>query len=263
MTSVDLNADLGEGVSGDPDIDPVLLDELLLREVTSANVACGGHAGDDTSMARVCSSAVRGGVAIGAQASYVDRSGFGRARIDVAHPTLVAQLVAQLAALRTHAVAAGGTVSYVKPHGALYNTAADDADVARSVVQAVLRDAESTGVTLPVLTLPGCALAVVATAHGLDVVGEAFADRAYTLDGRLVPRSLPGAVLADADVVRERVLRLATHGVLRTIDGADIAVGARSICLHSDTPGAAATAAAVRRALTAAGVTVKSFVDTP
>jgi len=263
VTTLDLNADLGEGVSGDADLTPAGLDDLLLRHVTSANVACGGHAGDDESMARVCRLAVDRGVAIGAQVSYVDRTGFGRTRLDVDHDTLVGQLLDQLEALRAHATAAGGRVGYLKAHGALYNAAATDADVARAVVDAVLSDAARTGAALPALTLPGCILADLATAQGIPVVGEAFADRAYTDQGLLVPRSQDGAVIDDGTAAVTRVVRLASTGLLTSIDGVDVSVRARSVCLHSDTPGAARAAALLRNALEAAGVAVAAFVDVP
>ena len=263
MTTLDLNADLGEGVSGDADLTPAGLDDLLLRHVTSANVACGGHAGDDESMARVCRLAVDRGVAIGAQVSYVDRSGFGRSRIDVDHDTLVLQLLDQLEALRAHAAAAGGRVGYLKAHGALYNAATTDADVARAVVDAVASDAARAGAALPVLTLPGCVLADLAAAQGIPVVGEAFADRAYTDQGLLVPRSQDGAVIDDGTAAVTRVVRLASTGLLTSIDGVDVSVSARSVCLHSDTPGAARAAALLRQALEAAGVAVAAFVDVP
>ena len=259
--SIDLNADLGEGVSGDADLDPEMLDDLLLHQVSSANVACGGHAGDERSMARVCLLAVQRGVAIGAQVSYVDPGGFGRRRLDVTHSTLVAQLAEQVAVLREIATGQGGTVSYVKPHGALYNAAADDPTVAAGVVEAVLLDAERHGhPPYPLLTLPGCVLAQVAAAHAVPVVGEAFADRAYTSGGRLVPRGTPGAVLTDPDAVVARVVRLVLEGLVRSADGTDVAVEARSVCLHSDTPGAARNARLVRAALTEAGVAVAPFV---
>jgi len=260
MATIDLNTDLGEGVSGEPGLDPAELDDLLLESVTSANVACGGHAGDDVSMARVCRLAVERRVAIGAQVSYVDREGFGRTRLDVAHGTLVAQLLEQLGALRAQAVAASGSVDYLKPHGALYNAAAADAQVARAVVDALLADAASTGTCLPVLTLPRCQLARSAAAHGIPVVGEAFADRAYTGDGLLLPRSQPGAVIHDLDTVLARVVRLARLGLVRSADGVEVPLDARSVCVHSDTPGAARTAAAIRAALADAGVVVQSFV---
>ena len=263
MTTFDLNADLGEGVSGDPGQGPEALDDLLLQRVTSANVACGGHAGDDASMARVCRVAVERGVAIGAQVSYVDRAGFGRTRLDVERETLVQQLLAQLEALRSHALDAGGRVAYLKPHGALYNAAATDADVAGTVVDALLADGSRTGTTLPVLSLPGSVLALQAAARGITVVAEAFADRAYSADGRLVPRSHPGAVIDDEATVVARVVRLATSGVVTSIDGVDVRVDARSVCLHSDTSGAARTVGVVRTALESAGVHVATFVELP
>ena len=258
--SIDLNADLGEGVSGDAGMDPDLLDDLLLQQVSSANVACGGHAGDERSMARVCRTAVQRGVSIGAQVSYVDRSGFGRTRLAVAHATLVAQLAEQVATLREIAKGEGATVTYVKPHGALYNAAADDRSVAASIVESLLHDSGQHGhPPYPLLTLPGCALAQAAAARGVRVVGEAFADRAYTADARLVPRGTPGAVLDDVEDVVSRVVRLATEGVVRGIDGVDLPITAESVCLHSDTPGAARTAARVRTALSDAGVAVVPF----
>jgi UPF0271 protein len=263
MTTLDLNADLGEGVSGEPDADPAELDDLLLRAITSANVACGGHAGDEESMARVCRLAVERGVAIGAQVSYVDRAGFGRRRVDVDHGTLVQQLLGQLEALRAHAVDAGGSVAYVKPHGALYNAAVTDAAVAGAVVDTVLADAHSHGASLPILTLAGGALAELAAARGIPVVAEAFADRAYSADGRLVPRSQDGAVIVVEEDVVARAVRLATSGLVTSIDGVDVVVHARSVCLHSDTPGAARSAARLRAALEAAGIDVRAFVELP
>ena len=255
--TLDLNADLGEGVATST-LDAAQLDDALLGIVTSANVACGGHAGDDASMARVCSVAVERGVAIGAQVSYVDRPGFGRRRLDVDAGTLRQQLLEQLGDLRRHARAAGGRVAYLKPHGALYNTAADVPDVADTVVSAVLADAESHR-QLPLLALPGSVLALRARAAGIEVVAEAFADRAYTPSGRLVPRAHDGAVVTDPDAVVARVLRLESDGVLESVDGTDIGIDARSVCLHSDTDGAVELARRVRQALWAAGVVLVPF----
>ena len=255
--ALDLNADLGEGVGDSPEA----LDDELLRAVTSANVACGGHAGDDASMARVCRLAAERGVAIGAQVSYVDREGFGRVRLDVRRDRLEDQLVEQIETLRGHARHAGSDVQYVKPHGALYNAAADDPDIARAVVGAVVRAAETTGALLPLLTLPGCVQARTAEQAGVPVAGEAFADRGYTALGRLVPRGEPGALVTDPDAVVARVLRLVTQGVLVAVDGTVVAVRAASVCMHSDTPGAAATAAALRHALEDADVRVRPFVQ--
>jgi len=255
--TLDLNADLGEGIATS-ELTDAELDLALLDVVTSANVACGGHAGDDASMARVCEAAVERGVAIGAQVSYVDRAGFGRTRLDVAPADLVAQLLEQVHVLRTHARAAGGRVAYLKPHGALYNAAADDPAVADAVVGAVLADAEDHR-QLPLLTLPGCVLALRARAAGIEVVAEAFADRAYTGEGRLVPRTFPGSVVHDPDAVVERVLRLERLGKVLSQDGTDVTVEARSVCLHSDTDGAVDLARRVRHALWSAGVLLVPF----
>jgi 5-oxoprolinase (ATP-hydrolysing) subunit A len=253
--ALDLNADLGEGIGDDPDA----LDDALLRTVTSANVACGGHAGDDLSMARVCRTAVERGVAIGAQVSYVDREGFGRTRLDVPCGELEGQLLDQVQALRVHARDAGADVEYVKPHGALYNAAVDDPHVARAVVGAIVRDAETTGVVLPVLTLPGSELARRAVQAGVPTAAEAFADRGYTAAGRLVPRGEPGALVTDTATVVARVLRLVMTGVVAAVDGSLLQVRAVSVCLHSDTPGAVGTAAALRQALADHEVRVGPF----
>lgn len=243
----DLNADLGEG-----DAD---MDARLLEVVTSANVACGGHAGDTESMRRICAQAVVRGVAIGAQVSYVDREGFGRRHVDVPPAILAEQVAEQIAALDAQARAAGTAVTYVKPHGALYHRAASDYDTAESVL------AGATG--LPVLTLPHGTLRASAIARGIPAHAEAFADRGYLPDGRLVPRDQPGALLASADTVSERVRRLVTERRIVAVDGSHITVDARSICVHADTPGADAIARLVREALTAEGANVRTFVPVP
>lgn len=244
MTSVwDLNADLGEG-----DAD---MDTRLLEVVTSANVACGGHAGDPESMRRICSEAVARGVAIGAQVSYVDREGFGRHRIDVSAALLSEQIAQQIAELDVHARAAGTEVSYVKPHGALYHVAASD----HGTSEAVLTGAGG----LPILTLPHGALRASAIARGIPAHAEAFADRGYLADGGLVPRGQPGALLVSPATVTDRVRRLVAERRIVAIDGTHITVDARSICVHADTPGADAIARLVREVLVAGGATVRSF----
>jgi 5-oxoprolinase (ATP-hydrolysing) subunit A len=259
MASIDLNADLGEGVRT-ATLDEAALDDGLLAVVTSANVACGGHAGDDDSMRRVCASAAARGVVVGAQVSYADRAGFGRTRLDVDADVLVSQLLAQITALRGHARAAGTEVAYLKPHGALYNTAVEDAAVADVVLDAVLRDAETSGRALPVVTLADGSLARRAAARGLVVVAEVFADRAYTAAGRLLPRHEPGAVLLDHEVVVERVLAMVVAGRVRSHDGVELEVRAESVCLHSDTEGALELAHAVAVALRAEGVALAPAV---
>lgn len=231
---VDLNADLGESWerwrSGE--------DALLLDVVTSANVCCGAYAGDADLMRATCEAAVARGVAIGAQVGYRDRDNFGRVFVDMAPDELAAELAGQVRLLDGIARAAGGTVTYVKPHGALYNAIVHHEQHARAVVDAVLSLEEP----LPVLGLPGARVLEIAADAGVPVVHEGFADRAYTPDGRLVPRSEPGAVLDDPAAVGAQAVRL---------------LGAvASICVHSDSPGALALAGAVRAALEGAGAEV-------
>jgi len=248
---IDLNADLGEGFGvwrlGD--------DDALLSIVTSANIACGFHAGDPLTMRRACGTAVTRGVSIGAQVSYRDLAGFGRREMDVPPDELTAELLYQIAALDGIARAAGGRVRYVKPHGALYNRAARDPVQAAAVAAAVA----AYDPALTVLTLPGCATARAAADAGLTVVAEGFADRAYHADGTLVSRREPGAVLTDAGQVAARAVAMATGRPVPTADGREAAIMSRSVCLHGDTPGAVALARAVREALAAAGVRVAPF----
>ena len=248
---LDLNSDLGEGFGswqlGD--------DDALLDVVTSANVACGFHAGDPSTMRSVCSSAVDRGVSIGAQVSYRDLAGFGRRFIDIDPVELADEVLYQIGALDAFARAAGGSVRYVKPHGALYNATVHHRDQARAVVQG----ARAFGGELPVLGLPGSLLLEEAEQAGLPVVFEAFADRGYTPEGTLVPRREAGAVFTDTEQVVARALRLAERGELVAVDGTVLPSEARSLCLHGDTPGAVDHALAVRDALTSAGVTLNSF----
>ena len=255
---IDLNADLGEGFGvwalGD--------DDALLRVVSSANVACGFHAGDPSIIARVCRTAGERGVAVGAQVSYRDLIGFGRRALPMAPDDLVADLTYQIGAVWALARAAGSALRYVKAHGALYNTAAVDAEVAAAVVRAVAQTPID-GAALPILCQPGSQLAAAAAAAGLRVVAEAFADRAYSPDGTLAPRSQPGAVIHDADAVVARCLRLAAGEGIVAVDGSVLDVRAESICLHGDTPGAAELAARVRAALEAAGVRIAPFAPGP
>ncbi|MGA5900751.1 LamB/YcsF family protein [Streptomyces venetus] len=251
MTSIDLNADLGEGFGRWRLTD----DERLLSVVTSANVACGFHAGDAATMRRVCELAAERGVRIGAQVSYRDLAGFGRRAMDVPPAELAAEVAYQIGALEVFARAAGAGVAYVKPHGALYNRVVGDEEQAAAVVDGVLlADA-----TLPVLGLPGSRLLELAGKAGLPVVTEAFADRAYTEAGTLVPRTLEGAVVTDPDTVVERSLSLARSGEVVSHSGTRIEVRARSLCLHGDTPGAVELARRVRERLEASGVRVEAF----
>ncbi|MEU6061717.1 5-oxoprolinase subunit PxpA [Streptomyces sp. NPDC047097] len=250
--SIDLNADLGEGFGRWRLTD----DEQLLSVVTSANVACGFHAGDPATMRRVCATAAERGVRIGAQVSYRDLAGFGRRAMDVPAGELAAEVAYQIGALEVFARAAGSRVSYVKPHGALYNRAVWDEEQARAVVEGVLL----AGGSLPVLGLPGSRLHAAAEKAGLPVVGEAFADRAYTPEGTLVPRTEEGAVITDADAVVERSVAVARFGTVTARDGTSVPVRARSLCLHGDTPGAVTLARRVRARLEDAEVRVEAFV---
>ncbi|MCD9198844.1 LamB/YcsF family protein [Aeromicrobium wangtongii] len=233
---IDLNADLGESWerwrSGE--------DVRLLDVVTSANVCCGAYAGDAELMRVTCEAAVSRGVAIGAQVGYPDRDGFGRVFVDLPPAALRREVVRQVRLLDDIATSAGGAVTYVKPHGALYNTIVHHEEHARAVVDAML-DLDA---PLPLLGLPGSRALEIAVDAGLSVVHEGFADRAYTAAGRLVPRSEPGAVLDDPSAVAAQAVRL--HR--------DVA----SICVHSDSPGALDLARAVRIALEGAGAEVTS-----
>jgi 5-oxoprolinase (ATP-hydrolysing) subunit A len=248
---VDLNADLGESYGtwrlGD--------DEALLSVITSANIACGFHAGDPLTIRRACAAAVACGVAIGAQVSYHDLAGFGRREMTVPAEELTAEVLYQIAALDGIARAEGGRVSYVKPHGALYNRAVWDTGQAGAITAAI----RAYDPALPLLTLPGSAAAIEASAGGLTVVAEAFADRAYRDDGTLVQRGQPEAVLTDPEAVASRVVGLVTDGTVKSVTGRPIRVLARSVCLHGDTPGAVSLALAVRGALEKAGVRLASF----
>jgi UPF0271 protein len=247
---IDLNADLGEGFGRWRLTD----DESLLSAVTSANVACGFHAGDPVTMRRVCDLAAERGVRIGAQVSYRDLAGFGRRAMDVPPQELTAEVAYQIGALEVFARAAGSRVSYVKPHGALYNRAVHDAEQAASVVAGVLLAG-----SLPVLGLPGSQLLAAAADAGLPAVPEAFADRAYTAEGTLVPRREPGAVVEDGDEVVARSVRLARDGEVTALTGQSVQVVARSLCVHGDTPGAARLAGRVRAALEDAGLRLGAF----
>ena len=248
---MDLNSDLGEGYGhwalGD--------DAALLEVVTSANVACGFHAGDPATIDRTVRTATEHGVAVGAQVSYPDLVGFGRREIDVAPDDLTADVLYQIGALEAFARAAGSRVRYVKPHGALYNRIVRDPVQAAAVVEAVRRYDP----TLPLLALPGSAAMQAAQEAGIPAVGEGFADRAYTGEGRLVSRREPGAVLHDPERVAARAVVMAKEGRVETVDGGEVAVQVRSLCVHGDTPGAVDLARAVRAALEEAGVALQAF----
>ena len=248
---IDLNSDVGESFGswtmGD--------DAAIMPSVSSANVACGFHAGDPSGIAQTCRDAVAAGVTIGAHVGYRDLAGFGRRFLDCTPTELADDVLYQIGALEALAGAAGATVRYVKPHGALYNTIVRHEAHAQAVIDGIA----AFGADLPVLLLPGSIALEKAEEAGLRGVAEAFADRGYTPEGTLVSRREPGAVLHDEDEVAARMVRLATEGVVTAVDGSDVRVAAESICVHGDTPGAVSMAAAVRRALEDAGVTIAPF----
>jgi UPF0271 protein len=248
---IDLNADLGETWENRSTAD----DAALLEVVTSANVACGFHAGDPETMARTVALAAARGVSVGAHVSYRDREGFGRRFQAVEPAELRAQTLRQLRALAAACLAARTRVAYVKPHGALYHAICTDQGQAAAVVSAIV--AFDPG--LPLLGLPDTVASRLAAAAGLPTVVEAFADRAYTATGGLVPRGTTGAVLDDPQVVAARMLDLVATGSFEAIDGSRVAVAAQSLCVHGDSPGAVEIARAVRARLEAAGVTLAPF----
>ena len=252
---IDLNADLGEGFGrwslGD--------DDALLEVITSANVACGFHAGDPTIMRRVCRSARERSVAVGAQFSYRDLAGFGRRPISMPAAELTNDIVYQIGGLDACARAEGTRVSYVKPHGALNNVSAVDAEQAAAIVDAVL----AVDATLPILVLPGSQLEQQAAAAGLRTVPEAFPDRAYDRDRQLLSRSMPDAVLHDVDAIVRRAVDLACRASVTSYDGVELTVRAESLCLHGDNAASVTAARAIATALRDNGVALASFVDPP
>lgn len=248
---MDLNSDLGESFGawamGD--------DASMLDIVTSANVACGFHAGDPAGILDTLRAAAARGVVVGAHVGYPDLVGFGRRALDPSSRELVADVIYQIGALQGLAAAAGTRVRYVKPHGALYNTIAHDERQAADVITALL--ALDPGLVL--MGLAGSPLLDWARARGLRVVAEAFADRAYSPDGALVSRREPGAVLHDPEQIADRMLDLVRTGELTAIDGSRVRLQADSICVHGDSPGAVAMARAVRQRLESSGIALTPF----
>lgn len=251
MKTIDLNSDLGESYGAWRMGDDVAMIEI----VSSANIACGFHAGDPAGILRTLEAAARCGVAIGAHVSYPDLAGFGRRDMDIAPADLVADVVYQIGALKGLATTVGATVSYVKPHGALYNRIAVDPVQGAAVIEAI----KAIDPSLAMMGLANAPIIGQARAAGLHTVAEAYADRAYTPAGRLVSRREPGAVLHDASLIAERMVHLALHGTIEAIDGSVIAIDAQSLCVHGDSADAVAIAREVRRRLEAEGVGIASF----
>jgi 5-oxoprolinase (ATP-hydrolysing) subunit A len=251
MITIDLNCDMGESFGPWP----MGADAAILPYVTSANVACGFHAGDPAGMARTVALAARQGVAIGAHPGYPDLVGFGRRDLQMSADELEAAVLYQIGALAAIAAVQGQRLIHVKPHGALYNRAAADPAVAAPVVRAISRLAP----TLPLVFvgLAGSGMVDAARAAGLPVAAEAFADRAYEADGRLRARSQPGALLTDPAAAAAQAVRMVQDGRVIAYDGTPAPVQADTLCIHGDTPGAPAIAQAVRAALEAAGIAVR------
>jgi UPF0271 protein len=248
MAAVDLNADLGEAETLLPS------DLAILDCVTSANLSCGFHAGNLTAIQASLVAALERGVTVGAHVSYRDRQGFGRRPREVPALQLRADIVEQYGILAGLAANAGGSVPYIKPHGALYHRMGVDEVVAAVVVDAV----KACGISL-LVAQAGTVVAESATGAGLMVIAEAFADRAYLADGRLVPRGDPDAVFSEPQVVAKRAISLVTRGGIEAADGAWLPVACETLCVHGDTPSASASARETRIALEAAGVNVRSF----
>ena len=253
MVTVDINSDLGEGFGawrmGD--------DARMYPVVTSANLACGFHAGDAVTMLAGARVALEHGVRIGAHPSYRDLAGFGRRAMDVDPHELHAEVLYQVAALRGLAASVGAEVRYLKPHGALYNRISGTGPAAEGQADAVARVAAEC--RLPILGLPGGAIERIAADHGVPFVAEGFADRAYLQGGTLAPRSIPGAVIEDPDEVAERALQMVRGGTVDTLDGEPIPVEIASLCVHGDTPGAVEMARRIRSELERDGVEVRAF----
>lgn len=251
MAAIDLNSDLGESFGpwkmGD--------DDAMLAIVTSANIACGFHAGDPAGILRTLRAAVQSGVTVGAHVGYRDLAGFGRRNMDPTSDELVGDVIYQIGALQGLAAAAGTRVTYVKPHGALYNTIAFDKRQAADVIDAI----RMLDPNLVLVALAGSPLIDQARAAGLTVAAEAFADRAYTSTGQLVSRREKGAVLHDPQLVARRMLQLVTEGTVESTDGQTVHIEAQSICVHGDSPDAVEMARQVRSILEREGITVRPF----
>lgn len=244
MPSIDINADLGEGEASDAEI---------LRVVSSCNIACGGHAGDTASMRATVAAAIANGVAIGAHPSYPDREGFGRRSDFIAGPDLRVTLVEQIRSLSAIVSEHGASLHHVKPHGALYNDACANAELADIVAEAVLDACD--GVYL--VGLPNSELQRAAVRCGLPYLAEAFIDRAYLADGRLVPRAEPGAVHQSLSTIAAQAISLARDHMVTSIDGRPVSLSADTLCVHGDTAGAAEAARAVRHALEQQGIEIR------
>ena len=246
MRSIDLNSDLGEGAGHDPEI---------MRFVTSANIACGAHAGDERTMRETVELALRNGVSIGAHPGYPDRANFGRLPMRMDALALIEEVAAQVRALADIAATAGARLNHVKAHGAMYNQAERDRDIASAIASGIFDDAR--GASLLVFAPPGSAMLERALAMDLRVAREGFVDRAYEPDGTLRSRRLPGALHTDPTAAAAQAVSFVKEGGVRAYDGSFLRLEVDTLCLHGDTPGAPAIAAAVREAFAREGIAVR------
>ena len=251
MPSIDLNCDLGESFGAYT----IGMDSAVIPFITSANVACGYHAGDPLIMQKTVAACKQHGVHIGAHPGYPDLVGFGRRNLAATPAEVKAYIQYQVGALSAFCTAAGVPLCHVKPHGAMYNMAAKDEALARAVCEGILE----VNPKLTLLALSGSAMVRAAHETGLPVKNEVFADRGYQADGTLVPRSRPGAMITDEDEAIARVIRMAKEGVVRSVDGVDVPLTADSVCVHGDGEKALAFVQRIRAALTDAGIEVKAL----
>jgi UPF0271 protein len=251
MPAVDLNADLAEGDVFSP------RDMEILDTVTSASLACGFHAGNRDVMRAAAAACVRRGVAIGAHVSFRDRAGFGRRAVDVRPAQLVDDIVEQCGLLTHEAAAVGGTVEYVKPHGALYNQMGVDPTTAAAVIEAVAAQHHRV-----LVAQSGTVVIDLARRADVRVVPEGFPDRGYVASGRLVARRDDGALVDDPEIAAQRAVSMVRRGGLRSVDGTWVPMSVETLCIHGDAPGAVASARRVRAALQSEGITLRSFTRT-
>lgn len=254
--SINLNADMGEGF-GAYDIGN---DDGILKIIRSANIACGFHAGDPQVMSRTVKLAVEHGVAIGAHPGFPDLMGFGRRKMECDSDEIEAYLIYQIGALQAFCAAHGARLRHVKPHGALYNMAVGNEALLRSIARAIAK----VDLSLFLVTLAGrhaARSAAIAREEGVSTLFEAFPDRAYTAEGTLVARHLPGAVIHDAEKAADRAVRMAIEGVVVAEDGTTVPLAAHTLCLHGDNPNGVALAATIRARLEAAGIEVRPMTE--
>ena len=251
MTKVDLNCDLGESFGAYK----IGMDEEVLQYISSANIACGWHAGDSMVMEKTVALAKKNNTAIGAHPGFPDLVGFGRRNLAATPAEVKTYIKYQVGALQAFAKAEGVKLQHVKPHGALYNMAAKDPKLAMAIAEAI-KEGDS---SLILMGLANSEMIKAGEALGLQVANEVFADRAYNDDGTLVARSLPGAVIHDKDLAIKRVIRMVKEGKVESINGKDVEIKVHSICIHGDNPEALVFSKNIREALINEGIEISSL----